>query len=219
MPDASADANAPQDESAVSNRPVRNRWQIGLQTLCLLVVAVGVWTNFAVNRSRNAELEARIAVMRPLARELTIEDPGKIAIIKLDELWMGDNQWDLYLPEGRYRLCMATHDIKQSGLAPVVKSARIGPGRHHIELAQQEIKAGWQVVARWDGVGEISTDELKAWDTGSSSTSEGGYTTSTQLPADQLVTLLRLQFIVQGTRTTTSSASADGILLWIERAE
>lgn len=134
MSDLPPDPNELPISHPAVNRTGRQRWQIGLQTLCLLVVAVAVWTTFFVNRRQNALLQAKIAVMRPLARDLVIDDLKQIAVVKLNELWMGDHRWDIYLPDGKYRLCMATHEVARTGLAPIVQSNLVGGGRHQIAL-------------------------------------------------------------------------------------
>src|SRR5215468_248973 len=72
----------------------------------LLMAAIAVWMAYFVNRRHNAALEARIKTMVPLAHELIIDDPKKIAVVRMEEYWYDENRWDLYLPEGRYRLCV-----------------------------------------------------------------------------------------------------------------
>lgn len=209
------------DASPPPTLPARRRWQVGLRTLCLFVIAVAVWTTVFVNRKQSAVLEKRIAAMRPLAHELVIDDPTQTAVVKLDELWMGDHQWDLYLPEGKYRLCLATHGIGQKDIAPVVKSGLLRGGKHHIALEQTNRpepnteKPGARVTVRWDQSGQLNTDEPPGWETGSSSTSEGGYAISTQQSAGSPLILHRCQFL-QMNAGSMPSGPVDGILLWIE---
>ena len=56
------ETDIPQPRHARFPRP-----QIGLRSLCLLLVAIAVWMTYFVNRRQNAILLARIAVMAPLA--------------------------------------------------------------------------------------------------------------------------------------------------------
>ena len=175
-------------------RPDRKRWQVGLRTVFLLLAAIAVWMTYFLNRRHNAALAARIAVMRPMARELAIDDEGRIAVVKLEELWFDENRWEVYLPDGAYRLCLATRGIEQNGLVPAVKSARLGAGRHFLALEQQRVESGWRVTATWDGTGRLTVEEPAGWDPGSGSSGGGSFSVSTQLAADQPVVLFRRIF-------------------------
>ncbi|MDB5351856.1 MAG: hypothetical protein JWN86_3103 [Planctomycetota bacterium] len=218
MTDTSPQPAEVETREPVGPRPGRARWQVGLQTLVLLMVAIAVWTAFFVNRRQIAALESRIAATRPLAHELGIEDVNKIAVVKLDELWYDENQWDIYLPEGKYRLCMATRGIDQNRLGPVVKSAPIAAGKHHLALEQQAIRSGWRITATWDGTGRLVAEESKDWDPGHGSMGGGRHSLSTQLAADQPAVLFRRIFSrsTGNNQFSTPSGPAEGLLLWIE---
>lgn len=191
------------------------RFQIGLKTLCLFVVAVALWTSYFVNHRQNRELESKIAVMALLVRELVVDDPSQIAIVRLED-WMEQEQWDVYLPEGKYQLWMATRDIGPTGLAPKGKSALIEAGTHHITLERRETKTGWRMTVRWDGDGQFSIEEPKDWYTGSASGMVGAnYDKSTQLTAKQPVRLRGNRFIPPG-RSTVPDGPVDGLVLWLE---
>lgn len=140
MMQATTEPTMPDSPDTPPARAGRSHWQLGLRGMILFTAVCAVWMTVLLNRRHNALLEARIATMRPLARELVVEDPAKVAVVKLDELWDDDHRWDLYLPPGRYRLCLATRQIVDQGLAPVVASQPIGPGRHLIGLALRKKK-------------------------------------------------------------------------------
>ena len=185
-----------------------------------MTAVIAVWMTVLINREKNKALEAQIATMRPLARELVIDDPNQIAVVKREELWFDDNRWDLHLPAGQYRLCVATREIDQTGFAPVVKSKRIEAGRHGLELKQQQTGTGWQVNVIQDGANRLSLEEPKEWDPKSGWSGGGQYSLSTQLPADQPVVLLRRRFMrpvgTSKTQTAPPRVPCEGILLWIE---
>ncbi|WP_406697783.1 hypothetical protein V5E97_02850 [Singulisphaera sp. Ch08] len=202
-------------------RPVRRRWQVGLRTLFLLTAVIAVWMTVLINREQNKSIEARIQTLRPLARELVIDDPNKIAVVKREERWYDENRWDIHLPAGQYWLCVATRGIDQNGFAPVVKSERIEAGRHGLELEQKRVGTGWQVNITQDGTKRLSLEEPQEWDPATGSSGGGQYSLSTQLPADKPFVLFRRRFTrpnAQG-QVTTPIGPCDGILLWIERVK
>jgi hypothetical protein len=200
-------------------KPGRRRWQVGLRTLFLLIAAIAVWMAYFINRRHNAALAARIEAMAPLAHELIVDDPKKIAIVKLEDLWMGEDRWEIHVPEGRYRLCLATHGIGQDGLATVTQSAAIAPGRHQLAFEQRRVKDVYRVIVRRDGTELITREEPSDWDTGSTMTTGDNYSTSRQFPPDGFVVLLRRRFmprIITNTATAQNIGPTDGVLIWIE---
>jgi hypothetical protein len=183
------------------------------------MAAIAVWMAYFVNRRYNATLEVRIKAMVPLAHELSIEDAQKIAVVKLEEDWYDENRWEIYLPDGRYRLCLATHGIDDEGLVPAVKSTPIEAGRHLLALEQRRDNDVWRVTVLGDGQGLLAVEEPKDWDPGSGSSGGGQYSLSEQLSPDQPTVLFRRRFMRadgKGQRTTPSGP-AEGVLLWIER--
>ena len=74
----------------------RKPWQFGLRSIFLVTAAIAVWAAVFANNRENAMLESRIASLRPLARELVVDDPTQIAVVKLDELWYDENIWDVH---------------------------------------------------------------------------------------------------------------------------
>lgn len=195
------------------------RLQIGLRALCLILVAVAVWMTDVVNRRRNAVLKAKVVALAPLASELLIDDSSRIAVVKPDQPWEDDDLWDLYLPRGEYRICIATRGILNEGPLPAaVKTAPIPSGRRSIRLDSVQTKTGWRIVAAWNG-GSVSVDESNDWKKTSGSSSEGSLSSaSSQQAADQPLELIRKRFM--STRNGVSfdwfKAPADGIALWIE---
>ncbi len=134
MPDIPHQPSEPGDSQPATKGPRRQRWQVGLRTLILLVAAIAVWTTYFLNRHQNAALEARIKTMLPLAHELIADDPKKVAVVKLEENWFDENRWDIFLPDGEYRLCLAMRGIESDGLATAQKAR---------ELRLADIKLHW----------------------------------------------------------------------------
>ena len=171
------------------DRAVGVRWQVGLRGMMLFTVAFAVWMTYLLNRHYNASLAARIPTMRPFARELVVADETKAAVVKLEELWPDDDHWDVYLPPGQYRLCLATRGIGHHGVAPVVASQPVEPGRHTIGLALRKEKSGWHVEASCDGARPITADETLKWNPEKCFSEQGDFAKSTTLPASELIIL------------------------------
>jgi hypothetical protein len=203
--------------------PARSRWQFRLHTLFLLVAAIAVWMTYFINRQRNARLEERLVSMRPLARELQVDDPEAIAVVKLEEHWYGENRWEIYLPGGDYRVGLATRGIAETGFPPsaTYRSIPSGPqgsrGRHRIAL--EESKAGdvRRVTVRCDG-SKLSVEEPESWYSGTNRASGDSFEVSKQFPHNQPVVLLRRWFIRPDARSKTPQPSGptEGIMIWIE---
>ena len=169
----------PGTSSPAFARPSRRRWQIGLRTFFLLMAAIAVWMSYFINRRDIASLkerlettvplahqlilEARIETMAPLAHELIVDDPTQIAVVKLKEHRFDDNRWEIYLPDGTYRLCLATRGITYAGLTPERKSVPITAGRHQLALEQQFDQEVWHITALWDHAKLIGIEETKDW--------------------------------------------------------
>jgi hypothetical protein len=212
-------ANFEDTPDTVAAPPRRSgRWQVGIRTLFLLMAVVAVWLAVVINRRQSTYLEDRIRVMQPIARELIVDDPGKIAVVRLDDLWMDENRWDLHLPPGNYRLCVATRGIPGQGLAPVVKSAPIAPGRHRLGMDIHQKGENWPIRVTSDGAELLVIEETKDW-ARSSSMGGGDFSTSTKLPAGVPVILYRRRYLLDGPTgigSNTPDGPTEGLLMWIE---
>jgi hypothetical protein len=195
------------------------RWQLGLRTLVLLMAVIAVWMTVVANRRRNTVLETRIRTMRPLAHELKIDDLSQIAVVKLDELWMDDERWDLFLPTGEYRVCVATREVGKQGLVASRKSAPIKAGKHRLALEFRREFDRWPIRVTSDGSELLAFEETKDWGASGSSSGAGDYSQSTQLPADQPLVLYRRRYMVKLVGQASSvepTGPAEGLLMWIE---
>jgi hypothetical protein len=196
--------------------------QLRLRTLFLLTAAVGVWVGVYNLRQRNAHLQVRIAALRPIARELMVLDAQQIAVVQKEQLWYDQQRWEIYVPEeNSFRLCLATHEIDQENLAPVIASAPLPAGKQMLELHQRREGGQWTIwVAGEDGE-LLSVSEPTNWNSGSGSSGGGGYSRSTQLPGDQPAILFRRRFHRRtgpAGSSSTPMGPTEGILLWIERS-
>lgn len=188
------------------------------------MAAIGVWTAYFVNRRTNESLDKRIAALKPLARELEIKDPNKIAVVKCEELWYDENQWDLYLPSDGFRLVVATRQIDGEGQPAVNKSVPLPAGKCRLELTQTDVQTGFEVKVTRNGQELLKVEEEKGWDPGGGSSGGGQYTISEQFPPDKPVVLFRRRFTVPtklpsgATSHQSPTGPANGLILWIEPA-
>ncbi|MEX2176135.1 MAG: hypothetical protein WD872_17365 [Pirellulaceae bacterium] len=203
-------------------QPRRFTWQIGLRSLFLLTTAIAVWTVYYSNTREIDRLELRIADMRPLVRELVVEDEEQFAVVKLEQHWYDENRWSVYVPSGEFRLYLATREIDEEGLAPVVASVPLAAGRHllaHDNVALPDDE-GWRVTVHAGERLVLSTEEPQEWNPAFGWSEGGQFDRSEQLPADKPMVLFRRRFTqpAPGGRSTTPTGPTDGIMLWIEPA-
>jgi hypothetical protein len=197
-------------------RPKKGRWQVGLRTLFLLIFAVAAWLGVLRNREKTRDLESRLGVLRSLARELEVDDPGRIAAVRKLDQWISEDRWELYLPPGSYRVCMATRRLNTTGFPPVMKSVPISPGRHRLALDQRNDGTSWKGVFTCDGAELLTIVEPKEFP-GAGTSSSIDITTSEQFPTDAPLVLARHEFSNSSSGTTTNpNALSDGLMLWIE---
>jgi hypothetical protein len=206
----------PGGSSPAVARPARRRWQVGLRTL-FLVTAIAVWMSYFLQRRQNATLEARIRALVPVAHELVVEDARRIAVVTPVEPWPDEIRWDLYLPDGRYRLCLATRGIDDEGLAPAVKSTPIASGRHQLALEQWQDKGVERIAVTCDGARLLSAEELRESSTHGREDSSP-FLQSEQFLPDEPAVLYRRRYMrrVSKVLRVRSVGAAEGILLWIE---
>jgi hypothetical protein len=195
------------------------RWQFGMRAAFLLTALVAVWFAHYVNLCEIARLESRIRSAQPLARELVIDDDEKFAAVKIEELWFDEFGWDVHLPDGEYRLCLATRQIDDKQLPLLFKSAPIKSGKHRIAL-EWPLKKDYRVAVTVDGARTVETIEPTAWYSYSGSGSLSGVSSkSEQRPTSQPLELLRRRFIqldAKG-RISTPDGPTNGLMVWIEK--
>lgn len=214
IPDDSSPRPAP------PSAPPRGRWQVGLRTVVLLTATVAVWLTYALERRRITDLTTQIAALSRLARELVVDDPEKIAVVKQEELWYDHNRWDLHVPPGRrFRLCLATRAIEQDAFPKPAACAPLVSGRRVVALEQLRDGSAWRVDATSDGTRLMSVAEAKAWDPGTGSDGGGHFEVSEQFAGGQRVVLFRRRFMgprdANG-RASTPTGPTAGVMLWIE---
>lgn len=204
--------------------PPRKLWQFRLPTLLLLVAAIAVWIATVLNLQRNARLEVQIEAMLPLARELSVDDPRAVAVVKADERWFGEAGWDVYLPQGSFELGLATRGIDAAGIPAGGTFGRIPPDphgrsvRHRLSLEERHVGQAYRITLRLDGSELTTVEEPESWYSGSSTSSEDSLELSKQFPSEQPVVLLRRRFLRPDSRGIASGPDGptEGVMIWIQ---
>ena len=199
------------------------RWQIGLRTMILLVVAVALGLNIARERDTIPELRGRLqGLQSSRPSDLRIIDPAAIAAQKNDSPWTDEDSWQVYLPlGGRYRLCLATRVGSVDDQPSRVESVEIEPGRHMVSVDRQRIGLGWRITATWNQKDRLQLDEPGNW-----LDRTGGWGWTNEIP-DRLHVPLGRPVLLAYTRYFTMKAplapvlpspsvEVPGLKLWIE---
>jgi hypothetical protein len=206
------------ESEPASRRVGRRPWQFGLRTAFLITAAIAAWTAVFVNGRESERLRPRIEALRPLARELIVDDPDQFAVVKLDEMWYDENRWDVHLPAGDYRLCIATRGIDQRGMTEPRSFAPIAAGRHRLSLDQIPEGDDQRLIISCDGARLLDAAETKGW-AGTGWTGGSEFATSAQKPADRPLVLFRRRYHVPrgDNMTAPPDGPSNGLLIWIER--
>ena len=211
-------------EATESRQTVRKRsslLQWDLRTLLLLTAVVAVWGGFLLEQHRNARLKTRVKALSEMTGELRIEDPAQITVVHIPDVWYDEPRWDIYLPEGRYAVRMATRDVEflESPPAPRQEKA-IEPGRHRIELLQSRDGDVDRIRVLVDGQVLLEATETPDWNPRFGSMGGANFGLCSQLDPDERVVLFRRVFMkLQPDGTHSTTGSTDGLVLWIEKSE
>lgn len=210
----------PVDEPPGAPAGRRSRWQFGLRAMLTLTALVAVWTAHVNNVREIHSLEGRIDALRPLVRDLDIPDPSFFAFVKLDALWFDDNRWDLYVPDGPFRVCLATRGIEWAGFPADFRWRPLSPGRHTMELRQSGDADAPRISVLVDGSPLMEAVETKDWSPNAdTSTSEMSQGNAASWGRERCMFSFRRRFLVpQGDGSSAAPAGpGNGTLLWIER--
>lgn len=185
----------------------------------LLTAVVAVWVPYFQLQKKIGLTEQKIDTMRKMARELIVSDTNKIAVVKKMEKWYDENRWDIYLPDGEYKILLATQNIDHMGFAPVVAEAAVRGGRHVIELLHDKGDKSNDISVLFDDLAIIEVRESPDWDKGYGSSGGGLFANCEQLSTDEPVVLFRRRWHYKLTPNSTGpkKGPTEGLLLWIER--
>lgn len=202
----------------------------------LLLVITAVATAMAYHRTHQqlGEVRFSLASLRPLARELRIEDPAKIAAVTRMPTSPGEMILDVYVPPQRrtqkpQRLALSLEGVAEHGAdAPFptpVQTHPIASGRREVEIRHIEPQSHGnptgehQIDILLDGEVVISARRPPNWIPAGGWTSTGTLTDSRTFAPDRPAELHRRRFnqpVGTGPSNTAMATTDPGILLWIE---
>lgn len=211
-------SNAPIAHSAATRS--RSRLQFSLRGVLLFTALIAVWGTHFLNQRSLEQLQARVAVMRQMAAELTVDDPSRISVVKRPPLWYDEQKWDVFLPTASYRLCVATEEVDEKDFAPIDQQMPLPQGQVRLELVQARTDSGWQVTVLQDDQVVMAVDKPASWDGGVGSLGGGNFARQEELLADEPVILMRRRFMIPTANNghTNPTGPAAGVLLWIEKS-
>ncbi len=186
--------------------------------MLLLTAVVAVWVAYFCLDRQISRLEQEIAWMQPWAGELVVEDTEQIAVAMLPQMWIDETRWEIHLPEGEYVMRLATREIGDQGVAPVVEETVVNSGEHRIGLLQSDERKCRKITVMVDDRPLIETTVASDWDPRRGYVGGGNFAICTQLPAHEPVVLYRRRFVPKS-GPLTSNVLANGLLVWIERIE
>lgn len=196
----------------------RRSLQISLSSIPLIVLAISTWLAALRFQLVSTELRRDVARMEQLQPQtLEVTDPDRLVAVERYPTWYDEHIWDVFLPGGcTYQLNLATHDIDESGLAPVAHSFSLSAGRHTIEIVSaKKVQGRWYAEVRIDGRTRIRVDEPLEWNLGSGSSGAGSSVQPTSPEGDSV--LFRRRWVKKKTPTSyaTPNVPSEGLLLWI----
>lgn len=206
-------------------RPRWRRVQLPVRTLLLVIAAMAVWMTVLTNDRHIITLNTGIAGLRVLSRELFVSNPDQFAVVHRIPVWYDEAIWDVHVPQGTYRLALATRELPTDGQGPATVPPPVVPGqtfpitsgRHTVALESSKIDSGWRVVVRLDGEPVLTRDEPAEWNSGHGSYGGAQFSVVTQSPADKPLILYHRRFMVRDDNGQASVRTiGEGIHLRIE---
>ena len=212
-------------EARPATPPRGVRWQVGLRTLLLLMVACAVWAAHWSYVRHADSLERENAKLAPLVRELVVQDLDQAAIVKEHSKWFDDFRWQCYLPEGRYRLSLATRQIGEDATREFAMfpsptaSTDLPSGRHVVSLEQINEEQQWRVRVLVDKQVVLDHVEPKEWNSAHGSSGGARIDALEQFSFERPIELFRRRFMVprEGGGYSSPQGPTNGVLLWLEQ--
>ncbi len=218
-------------------KSVNRRWQLSLSTMLLLVTLFAVGAGFVKARHDRNELQRLLATLRPMTRELSVDNPTQIAVVRRVPTLSNELIFDAYIPKPLvptqvHRLCLVLEEIVDSGPFDVLFPQPTGsfdlqPGIHSIELRSTEadkndVNSEHRFVVLVDGETVIKAKRPAVWQASNGWTSYGTISQSQAFDAKEAVQLLRRRNNEPNKNFSLSAPAkkpTNGVLLWIDSGD
>lgn len=205
------------------NDTTKRRVQFNLLSILLFICVCAVWIAYGSVYQETRKIEQQLPGLRAIARELIVEDPNQFAVVTRLPTMYGELIWDIYvpdLPDRTVTIEVAMDEIpyrsKDASVMSSLKSARLDPGKHKIELLYQVDEVA-KLTVLIDDEPAIEIERAKDWIDSTGHSSDSGVSALSQsYPVDKAISLHRRRFSLQGNANGGSDESDSGIWLWID---
>ncbi len=212
----------------------RARFSLRTLLLVMVIVALAIAQYVVLRRIREVELANRKLFdenvkLRAEAGYLEVDDPRKVAVLRISDLNELTWRWKVWLPKGNWVVHEETRNIPQTGVTQP-KHRNVFLGDREVSVAASVRKGAdgqWEFVTDFGGAGRRSglhkSHALVAPGDKGNKTSVAGSGKQEALDPNKPIVLLRLR-AHESVETSPGSLSSidppeptDGILIWIER--
>ena len=209
--------------------------QLTLGTLLLTVTAVAIFMAWHRTRNQVNAVQPQVAALKLLARELQIDDPGKVSVVSRLPTLAGEVILDFYVPPSQrkkpsHQLCLALegilgHGYVDAGFPPADRFIVVPSGVHsmavrHKKADEKDRNDQHEIVVLLDSEVVFHVMRPADWHPSDGWTSTGSYPSSQSFPPEEPVELHRRRFNERigsgGSRSVDADKHANGILLWLQ---
>lgn len=201
------------------------RVQLRLISVLLLTASIAAWFSAWLNTREAQKLEARIAVLQPMANELFIRDFHRLAVIQKAPMHQDELVWDVNIPDRSLVIHLSTKNVPRFDSAklfdavPADASFALPQGQHRIEMKLPKRAEELRIELLVDG--KKAFEIMMPDESRSRGSSQGGGNLEKQIEVDprEPVCLFRRTYFSKDQNSYTSTTPAlSSLMLWIAPA-
>ena len=196
----------------------RSRVRFSLRTLLLLALVAGSIILLIFSRMEIDRLVTENRLLRDELGKLTIKDLGKVHVNMVPSHEEYTWRWRVYLPDRRFRICMATAEIPEHGFPADFSSSQSISyvGEHTLIMTVKKDSKQFYFSFNGGGIRSSKPDSNLSW-MKSFTSSDTGKASLVAVDEGKPVILLRLRGNNPGSRHNPNPCS--GVMLWIDEGE